>query len=586
MLNNSDRALESEATATPAIAEEARLTSRFRTTALCLMTAIGVIEAVFSRHSIQDDGVSYLDMGDAIVRGDWNTAVNGHWSPLYPWLQGLALRLFKPGAYSQFSVVHFVNFLIYLFALGCFDFLLGVAVADRPGAGTAGVASGTNRLPKWAVFAVGYSVFLWSFVSVITIRVVGPETLMAGFLYLAVGLLLQTWARPQSFSRFVLLGAVLGLGYLAKAPMFPLAFVFFAAAWILAGGWKRATPRVLVAMLAFLAVSGPWIMALSRAKGRFMFGDSARYNYVLFLDGAGPAGYFQNLGIATGHFTHPVRQIFDSPPVYEFATPIKGTLPVWDDPSYWSDGAVPRFSLKRQLSVTGDWLAFYFDMLFTSQTALFVGFVVLTFMGGRDLFLKSLTARWPVWVIGLAGLGMYALVHVELRYIAAFVTLFWVGLFSGLEMPRGREGRRLAFLVTLAVVIAVTSPIAESVVDHTKRAFRRQPHNHWRVAEDLRRLGIKPGDRVGRLPTHFGLGWARLLRVTVVAQIPIEYSENFWCAKPDAQAQVIETIRRLGVTAIVAEQIPPNGVCAPGPEWHKVGDGSYCALKLEPEGAK
>jgi len=144
MLNNSDRALESEATATPAIAEEARLTSRFRTTALCLMTAIGVIEAVFSRHSIQDDGVSYLDMGDAIVRGDWNTAVNGHWSPLYPWLQGLALRLFKPGAYSQFSVVHFVNFLIYLFALGCFDFLLGVAVADRPGAGTAGVASGTK----------------------------------------------------------------------------------------------------------------------------------------------------------------------------------------------------------------------------------------------------------------------------------------------------------------------------------------------------------------------------------------------------------------------------------------------------------
>src|SRR6266852_2281523 len=170
MLNNSDRALESEATATPAIAEEARLTSRFRTTALCLRTASGLIEAVFSRHSIQDDGVSYLDMGDALVRGDWKTAVNGHWSPLYPWLQGLALKLFKPDAYSQFSVVHFVNFLIFLFALGCFDFLLRVAVADQPGTGD--VASGTTRSPKWAVFGVGYAVFLWSFVSVITVRVV------------------------------------------------------------------------------------------------------------------------------------------------------------------------------------------------------------------------------------------------------------------------------------------------------------------------------------------------------------------------------------------------------------------------------
>jgi 4-amino-4-deoxy-L-arabinose transferase-like glycosyltransferase len=583
MLNSSDRLVDSEETATPAIADEGLLTSRFRIGALCLMTLIGLIEAVYGRHSIQDDGVSYLDMGDAIVRGDWKMAVNGHWSPLYPWLQGLALRLFKPGAYSQFSVVHFVNFLIYLFALGCFDFLLRVAVADRPRMDDA--ANGTSRLPRWAVFAVGYSVFLWSAVGVVTIRVVGPEILMAGFLYLAVGLLLQTSDRRQSFSRFVLLGAVLGLGYLAKAPMFPLAFVFFAAAWILAGGWKRATPHVLAAVLAFLAVSGPWITTLSRAKGRFMFGDSARYNYVLFLDGAGPAGYFQNLGIATGRFTHPVRQIFDSPPVYEFATPIKGTLPVWDDPSYWSDGAVPRFSLRRQLSVTGDWLAFYFDLLFTSQTALFVGFIVLGFMGGRDLFFKQVMARWPVWLIGLAGLGMYALVHVELRYIAAFVTLFWVGLFSGLEIPRGRESRRLAFLVTLTVVIAVASPVAESLVDHTKRIFRGQPHNHWRVAEDLRRLGVMPGDRVGRLPTHFGLGWARLLRVTVVAQIPIENSENFWCAKPEVQERVIETIRRVGVTAIVAEQIPPNGVCAPGPEWHKVGDGTYYALKLEP-GAK
>jgi 4-amino-4-deoxy-L-arabinose transferase-like glycosyltransferase len=581
--------VDSEATATAAIADEALLASRVRSAAWSVITLIGLIEAVFSRHSVQDDGVSYLDMGDALVRGDWKTAINGHWSPLYPWLQGLALRLFKPGAYSQFSVVHFVNFLIYLFAFGCFDFMLRAAVADRPESGRGGVSCQTTRLPKWAVFGVGYAVFLWSFVSVITIRVVGPETLMAGFLFLAVGLLLEASARSQCYSRSVLLGAALGLGYLAKAPMFPIAFVFFAVAWVLAGGWtggwKGATPRVLAAILVFGAVSGPWITALSRAKGRLMFGDSARYNYILFLDGAGPSGYFQNLGIATGHFTHPVRQIFDSPPVYEFATPIKGTLPVWDDPSYWSDGAVPRFSLRRQLSVTGDWLAFYFDLLFSSQVSLFVGFVVLSFMGGRDLFLKSVKTWWPVWLIGLAGLGMYALVHVELRYIAAFVTLIWVGLFSGIKIPQVRESRRLVLLVTLAVVIAMAVPMADSVIDHARLTFLGQPHTQWRVAEDLRKLGVIPGDRVARLPAHFGLGWARLLRVTVVTQIPFEDSDNFWCAKPEVQAQVIDAFRRLGVTAFVAEQIPPNGACAPGPEWHKVGD-SYYALKLEPEAAK
>ena len=47
---------------------------------------------------------------------------------------------------------------------------------------------------------------------------------------------------------------------------------------------------------------------------------------------------------------HPSRKILDTPPIYEFATPVKGTLPIWYDPSYWTEGAVPRVSLKRELS--------------------------------------------------------------------------------------------------------------------------------------------------------------------------------------------------------------------------------------------
>ena len=73
---------------------------------------------------MQADGISYLDMGDAIIRGDWKMAINGYWSPLYPWLQGLAAWAIKPTPYWQFTVVHLVNFLIYLFALACFDTLL------------------------------------------------------------------------------------------------------------------------------------------------------------------------------------------------------------------------------------------------------------------------------------------------------------------------------------------------------------------------------------------------------------------------------------------------------------------------------
>jgi 4-amino-4-deoxy-L-arabinose transferase-like glycosyltransferase len=459
---------------------------------------------------------------------------------------------------------------------------LRAAVADRPRLNKFETA--TSRLPQWAVFAVGYSIFLWASLSLTKMGTVSPDQLMAGFLYLAVGLLLQIWAAPESFLRFVLLGAVLGLGYLAKAPVLPLSFVFFAVSWILAGRWRKATPRVLTAVLVFLAVSGPWITALSQVKGRLTFGDSAKVNHVLWVNGASPSYYFLDLGTAAGHYTHPVRQIFDHPPIYEFSNPVRGTLPVWYDVSYWADGAVPRLDLKRHLSVFTGWLKFYLHMLFTSQVALLVGFIVLCFMAGRDLFLKQMAERWPVWLIGLAGLGMYALVHVELRLVAVFFTLFWLGLFSSLQMPPGREGRRLVSLVTLAVVIAMASPTAVSLAGHLRRTLGGQQHNQWRVAEDLRTLGVVPGDRVARIGGRFGtVYWARLLGVTVVAEVPAANSKDFWYAKPEVQAQVIETFQHLGVTAIVAEMIPSDEGYVAGPEWRKLGDGGYFALRLAPK---
>jgi hypothetical protein len=554
---------------------DAVLTSRVRIGGWSFLVLAALIDTIAGRHAMNPDGISYLDMGDAMVRGDWKMAVNGHWSPLYPWLQGVALRLVHPSAYTQFTVVHFVNLLIFLFALASFEFLLRAAVAQKPG--SQGVDGESSRIPDWALFAVGYAIFFWASISLTMMARVSPDLLMAAFLYLAVGVLLRIWSQPESFSWFVLLGAVLGVGYLAKAPFFPLAFVFFAVAWILARGRRRAVPRLLAGLVVFLAVSGPWVVALSHAKGRFMFGDSGRLNQVLWVDGASPSYYFQNLGMAGGHYTHPVRQIFNSPPIYEFASPIKGTLPVWYDPSYWSDGAVPRISLKRQLAVFFASLEYCFDLLFSAQAALLAAFIIVCVTAGRDRIVQQLAAGWPVWLMGLVGLGMYALVHVELRYLAAFFALFWVGLFSGLEVPSGRVGRRLAALVTLAVVVIIAGPPALTVAAHLRKLHGGQPDNQWQVAHDLQRLGVKPGDRVARIGGNFGVVyWARLLGVTVVAEVPGPNSMDFWNANPEVQAQVIEKLQGLGTTAIIADMTDLAQV--PGPEWHKLGDGYFARM--------
>ena len=41
-----------------------------------VILVLGLLQAWAGRHSMQSDGISYLDMGDAIVRGDWRMATS------------------------------------------------------------------------------------------------------------------------------------------------------------------------------------------------------------------------------------------------------------------------------------------------------------------------------------------------------------------------------------------------------------------------------------------------------------------------------------------------------------------------------
>src|SRR5918995_641945 len=86
--------------------------------------------------------------------------------------------------------------------------------------------------------AIGYALFVWSSVVLIRFRSVTPDMLVAGIVYLAAALLVRIGSaatpRPATHALF---GGVLGLGYLTKAVMFPVGFVFLGAAAVLE--WKR-----------------------------------------------------------------------------------------------------------------------------------------------------------------------------------------------------------------------------------------------------------------------------------------------------------------------------------------------------------
>src|SRR5437762_3413860 len=97
----------------------------------CVALALGATQAWLTRFTMNPDGVSYLDIGDAYWRGDWHNAINAYWSPLYSWILGFFFKVLKPSPYWEYSLVHLVDFLIYVAMLACFEFFLATFIAYR-----------------------------------------------------------------------------------------------------------------------------------------------------------------------------------------------------------------------------------------------------------------------------------------------------------------------------------------------------------------------------------------------------------------------------------------------------------------------
>jgi len=225
---------------------------------------LGALDAWYRQFSMSPigpfaDGVSYIDIAAAYMRGDWAHALNAYWSPLYSWILALALRALRPSAAAEFPVVHLVNFVIYVAALGSFDFFWRTWMEDHHARTAEPGRTGWISLPPWALLAIGYSLFTWSSISLIGVQLMSPDLLVAALVYLAAGLTLHLRRGGHRPRAAALLGAVLGFGFLAKAVMLPLALVFMLAAFLPARNTRRGVLYLLSAGIAFLMVTAPFI---------------------------------------------------------------------------------------------------------------------------------------------------------------------------------------------------------------------------------------------------------------------------------------------------------------------------------------
>jgi hypothetical protein len=521
-------------------------------------------------------------------------AINAYWSPLYACLLGLGMRLFQPAPYWELAVAHLVNLLVFVWALGCFDFFLRQLIGYQHVQAATYHEKGACVLPEWAWWVLGYTLFLWSALRWIGLATLTPDLCVAGFFFLAVGLLIRLRGGTASWRTCALFGAVLGLGYLAKAQMFPIAFVFLAVALFAVGNLRQALPRVLIAALMFILTAGPYVVALSTAKGRPTFGDSGRLAYVWYVNKTTPRHHWQGENPHSGSPRHPTRKMLAQPPLYEFGAPVGGTYPLWYDPSYWYEGVTLHFNLGQQLNAIVSNLDVYYAMLFDLHGSVIIGLCLLLYMAIRQwgrMVITDVLHYWFILVPAVAYLGMYTLIFLQRRYVGPVFMLLILGCFAGIRLSDAEESKRLVtgiISVMVAMFVIANGRVFTSMAYATAREMMTgrdaTRHVSWQMADALRHMGIAPGDKLASIghANDPPLGWARLARVKIIAEIystavsPVDIKagveKDFWAADEAVRNQAIAAFANAGAKAAVVWDPPP---WAPMHGWQPVGDTGY-----------
>ena len=530
-----------------------------------------------------DDVIAYLDIGDAYWRGDWHNAINAYWSPLYSWILGGAMTMLRPTIHWEFAVVKLVNFAIYIGAIATFDRFLREFIAFSESKTHDGF-----RVPRAAWLVLGCVMFLWTSLSWIGVSSDTPDMLVAALVYLAATLVLCIRAGGGLVS-FAALGAVVAAAYLAKAAMFPIAFVFIAVASLVV----RSRPGALISIASFAVVAAPFIIAISVAKGRPTFGEAGRLNYAWQVTrDVQPFRFWRGQSGPGGTPLHPPRTLAERPRTFEFAKPVGGTYPPWHDPSYWYEGVTTRFRPAGQLVALRSSTIYYvrlFGALFT------VAWLAAAAAGGNlPSSLRAVTATWPVSVPALAAVGVYWIgadlrasdipTQPSSRFIGAFATMLLLSLVAGLRSKNTQPGRRRLGVIAALFVAAVVGALVFDAAKRVERATDpegRISNDQIRVAERLAALGVHRGDDVALVGSYIfpHQHWARLTRAHIVAEV--FDGDLFWEQPPEARAGILERLRATGARAVLQRPWirPPED-----PGWRSIGGGYYVLMLGGPTG--
>lgn len=525
------------------------------------------------RYVVSADSISYLDMSDGVMPGgSWHRLINGLYSGLYPLSLGIFRRVFHISPQNEVPAGHLLNVLFFIFAFIGFEFLLAGIVEQSDGPRELPDKVRTSvPLPRWAFRSIAYSVFLWASIVAISLDSLRADMLMSGFLYFAVGKMIRMRHRPASWISYLALGAVLGLGVLAKEAMLPVGLLILLLALLVVENWRPALKMAAGALAMMFLIASLYFVPLSLRLGHISLGEAGKFVYIVNVDEASPHWYLQTPGSARGSLLHPPKKVFADPPAYAFPVTDTVTHPLRYDPTYWTVGLRPHFVWQREATAIKSNLLLLKGLLGHLRVVL-GAIVVLAFLcSSRKEAAEALARAWPVWLIGLAGCLMYVAIFVDSRYVGGFLALLCVGMLAGFSVPAD-SGRKLAQIIVVVCIFA----LLYSASRETYLASVQQPRSNvfFEAAQALESSGIRQGDHVARIsPGVADFLVERILRTQIVAEVDLDHTIDFWSSPFATQQSLLSKFAAQGVKAVIATS--PVLTAQNRFEWKQLGSTPY-----------
>lgn len=538
---------------------------------VCLFCA-GLL-AWASRYSMNPDGLSYLDLASSGLRP--SALLNGYWSPGYPAVIAIGLLLTGANANSEFPSVHFINFLLFVFAL--WSFTLFFRYWSRA------ASAGAPRSRRALLTSFGFGTFLWVTLQFIGLDPATPDMAVAGFVFLAAATGWRLSLPGARSMHYAALGLVLGVAYYFKAVMFPLGLVYLAILFVRPHSITTGRRGILISGSVFVIIATPLVTALSIRSNRLTFGESGRLNYAWSVNGLqwnnGSGSPEEHESYTTSK--NPAPKLLERPIVLDLTSLRRGTYPLWFDPSYWYRGVIIRFHWKKQLAALRYNLPVYMDLIRWTPSFI-AGVAVFFFWAFHEKvhigisWTFALDAMWSV-----AAFSLYALVRTEPRYVGAFLTLFYLSLYGPFLFRTFLPSTAICSTVLVTALVPFALHVTEVGIQAAKDVILQRPPEYQTEALWLRGLGLQPGDGLAVIGYAHDCYYARCARLRVIAQIPDAH--EFWNLTDAQQKPVRERLASLGVKALVARNAP-DGSAKDG--WNDLivsNSLRFSALLLSPE---